>query len=509
MLQQHHKQYKGFRQPGIRLSEELLPQVTSHRSDIELPRLYAIHLFDKAHTVMLTERGLISTTHGTAILSALREMEQKGVEQVRLETGGGMHSGEQYLIRQLGEDVGGRIHLGRSSGDLGAVSTRLYLRDNLLKVLHSVNHFRKILVETARDHLDTIMPGYTHGQHAQPTTYGHYLLHCVATLERDYDRLWLAFEHSNASPAGAAILTGADFPLDRHRVAELLGFSEVQKNTIDAILSYDDLFEVAAALAIVHMNLARWADDIMLWSSAEFSYVDVPDRFCGTSSIMMQKKNVYVTQWVKGASVDTVGTLVTTLMADKAPTGLPILEHRYSRAGLTRAFDNLHRDLQLMADLMPALKLDKERLSRSAGEHWAQATDVAGMLVRERDLPWRTAHQIVGILVRLSTERNISPYDVTPALLDEASNLYCGEPLNLDPDLLQQALDPTLSVERRQLYGGPGLPEVEERLSEYIHALHEDVAQAERASEHVQRGLSTLEQAIDALLQSASSAGGS
>jgi argininosuccinate lyase len=506
VLQQIAEEYQGFRQPGIRLSEPLVPSIASHRSELLLARLYAIHLFDKAHITMLTEEGLISLEHGVANLRALREMEAQGVEKVRLEVGGGMHSGEQYLIRKLGEDVGGRIHLGRSSGDLGAVSTRIYIRDNLLATMEAVNRLRRVLIDLAQKHIETVMPGYTHGQHAQPTTLGHYLLSWVSALERDFDRLHLVFEHTNQSPAGAAIMTGADFALNRERVAEFLGFAGVERNTIDAILAYDSLFEAASALAILYMNLARWADDFMLWSTSEFGMIDVPDRYCGTSSIMMQKKNVYLTQWIKGAASDAVGGLMTTLMVDKAPTGLPIIEHQYSRDAVTRTFDNLKRDLGLLAEMLPDLQVNEALMLERAGAYWAQATDVAGMLVREYDLAWRTAHQIVGILVRLSYERGIPPKEVTPELLDEASVLYMGKPIGVTAEQLASALDPAACVERRTLYGGPAPSAVKARLPEYEEALSGDERVVSEAQAQVQRGLAKLEQAIDALIARAGGA---
>jgi argininosuccinate lyase len=503
MLKQNHKNYRGFREPGIRLMEPLHPEVVSHRSEKEKPRLYAIHLFDKAHTAMLTEEGLIPTEVGVSILRALREMEREGVEKVRLETGGGMHSGEKYLIQLLGEEVGGRIHLGRSSGDLGEVSTRIYTRDRLLEVLEAINDFRAVLIDIAKEHIDVVMPGYTHGQHAQPTTYGHQLLSWASVLERDAERFEAAFKRTNISPAGAAIMTGSDFPINRQRVATFLGFNGVEKNTIDAILSYDDLFEIAAILAILYMNLDRWSEDLMLWSSSELNFIDIPDRYCGTSSIMMQKKNVYLTQWVKGAAAEATGGLVTTLMADKAPTGLPILEHQYSRAAITRTFQNLLRDLRLLAEMMPEIKVNREGMLKSAGDHWAQAADVAGMLVREKGLPWRSAHQIVGILVRLSYERGLKPRQIRPELLDEASTIYMGEGLNLDEGKLLEALDPSLSVRRRTLYGGPAPVQVQERMPEYEQRLSEDRQDVMQMKKLVEDGLSELEISIDRIIGSA------
>ncbi|MBI3913532.1 MAG: hypothetical protein HY327_05015, partial [Chloroflexi bacterium] len=161
MRQQKQEEYRGFRTPGIRMTEELTPSLESHRSTKTQTRLYAFHLFDKAHAVMLTEEGLIPRLDGAAILKTLRQMESEGVTAARLRVEGGMHSGEQYLIRALGESVGGRIHLGRSSGDLGEVSTRLYIRDQMLQVMTKVLEFRRVLIDVAKQHLDTVMPGYT------------------------------------------------------------------------------------------------------------------------------------------------------------------------------------------------------------------------------------------------------------------------------------------------------------------------------------------------------------
>jgi argininosuccinate lyase len=193
---------------------------------------------------------------------------------------------------------------------------------------------------------------------------------------------------------------------------------------------------------------------------------------------------------------------MTTLMADKASTGLPILEHQYSRAAITRSLENALRDLTLLEEMMPDIIINKERMRRSAGAHWAQATDVAGMLVREKGLPWRTAHQIVGILVRISLERGLESSDVTPELLDESSVAYMGKPLNIEKAKLMESLDPVLSVQRRTLYGGPASTEVKDRIPEYEAALSEDRNFVTGAREQVQDGLSQLEAAIDQLIKS-------
>lgn len=501
MRKQVHTEYRGFREAGIRMMEPLAPSLESHKSEPLRPKLYTYHAFDKAHTVMLTEEGLIPRADGIAILKALREMEAEGVEDARIKGGGGMHSGEPYLIRKLTEEVGGRIHLGRSSGDLGEVGKRIFFRDKLLELIGSVTTFRETLIKSAEANIDTVMPGYTHAQHAQPTTWGHMLLAWVAVLERDTDRLLLNFSHANRSPAGAAILTGSDFALNRHRVADLLGFHAVEKNTFDAILSHDNLFEMLSALSILHMNLARWCDDLMLFNTSEFGMVEFPDRFCGTSSIMMQKKNAYAPQNIKGAAARTVGGLMTSFIVEKNPTSVPILDRVVTDQAIVDSFTALERDIGWMNEFMPVLQLKKDHMRERAGAFWCQATEVAGALVRDTGMNWRSAHQVVGILVRFAEERGIRPLDVTTTLLDEAAVEYMGEPAGLGAAALKTALDPVAAVHRRTLYGGPAPAEVKQRLSEYKSALANDQEKLHRASEQVKAGLMRLEEAIDALVK--------
>ncbi|MSQ72859.1 MAG: argininosuccinate lyase [Betaproteobacteria bacterium] len=501
MRKQDHTQYRGFREPGIRMMEPLAESLNSHRSEPVKPKLYAYHLFDKAHLVMLVEEALIPREDGVAMLRALREMEAEGVDEARLRGGGGMHSGEPYLIRKLTEEVGGRIHLGRSSGDLGEVGKRIYMRDNLINLIELVTGLRDTLIAVAEANLDTVMPGYTHAQHAQPTTWGHMILSWVSVLERDTDRLLLNLTHVNRSPAGAAILTGSDFPINRHRVGELLGFDGIEKNTYDAILSHDNLFETLSALSILHMNLARWCDDLMLYNTSEFGMVRFPDRFCGTSSIMMQKVNAYAPQFIKGAAARTVGGLMTAFIVEKDPSSVPILDRAYSDQAIMESFDALMRDIGWINEFMPVLTLDKDLMRERSGEFWCQATEVAGALVRDKGIPWRSAHQIVGILVRYAEERHIRPLDVTTQLLDEASIEYMGEPAGLSARSLQVALDPVAAVHRRTLYGGPAPDEVRQRLPEYKSALARDRAQCLAARQHVASGLARLEAAIDAMLK--------
>jgi argininosuccinate lyase len=502
MLQQPAKEYRGFRTAGIRLSEEMLPLLGTLYAGRTRPMQPILHAFDKAHAVMLVEEGLLAPAAGAAILRALREMEKQGVAEVRATVGGGLHSGEQYLIRQLGEEVGGRLHLARSSGDLSSVAINVLQREHLVRVLRGVNRLRRVLLDLVTRHTETIMPGYSFGQHAQPMTLGHLWLSWVATLARDFERLHGAFRRVNLSPAGAAIMVGSDFPVNRARTAELLGFDGVHENCADAILELtnDDSLEVPMAVAVLYHSLAKWADDLILWSTSEFHFLDVPDRFCNTSSIMMQKKNVIGPAEVKGAAAEALGCVVTSYHALKGPTGLPVQERYYALDALWRVADSCVRDLGWFCELLPALEIRADHMREQAWRHWATATDLAGALVRTRGLPWRTAHQIVGIVVRLAEERGIGPDGVTPALLDEAAQLYHGRPAGLDAAAIRAALDPGRFVADRTLRGGPAPAEAARQAALFAGALRADEETVAAIDTRLAEAARRLEEAVDAVI---------
>ena len=480
--------------------EPLLPNVTGHSSEVELPFLYAYHMFDKAHLTMLAEEDLIPRQDAVAMLKGLRDMEAKGVDEVRLNSGGGMHSAEYNFIQQMGEEVGGRIHLARSSGDLGAVARRIHQRDRLADLMVEINNLRSAVLEVAERNLDAVMPGYTHSQHAQPVTFGHQLMAWASILERHFQRAGEAYHRVNQSPAGAAIMTGSNFAIDRDRTAELMGFDGVIKNTFDAILTQDVVLDSFMAVASVNLSLSSWSSDINFWFTSEAGYIDIPDRFCGTSSIMMQKKNPYALEFTRGAVAESMGGLMTAFAVQKTATGEAIQDNRYMYDALFSSFDLAVRDLRWFTELIPAMQVNKARMREMAGSYWAQATDVAGALVKENGLPWRTAHQIVGILVRLSYERGLKPLDVTPEMVDEAAVEYRGESVGLSDRVLEKALDPEEFVNGRTLYGGPAPEECQRRLPEYHSQLISDRTEVGNKQKRLKDAADKLESAIDVLV---------
>jgi argininosuccinate lyase len=500
MKQQRSAEYRGYRTAGIRLSEDLAPELRRERQQTERATLYAYHMFDKAHIIMLTEEGIIPRQVGVAILRAFRELEAEGVEEVRARVGGGMHSGETFLIRKLGEEVGGWEHLGRSSGDLGATGQRIRERDRLLETLEAIHGTRAALLRLAAEHAETVMPGYFHWQHAQPITLAHYLVAMAEALGRDAARGQETYARVNRSPAGAVILTGTDFPLRRERTAELLGFDGVHVNTLDAIQDADHTLECLSLLAMTAAHLSRLGEDLSFWAGSELGYVDVADRYASGSSILMQMKTPTFTNQLKGAVSGVVGGMVTAYMSRKAPTGMGTLDRFFAENALEAAFEDTIRYLRLLPAALDSLTVNRELAREQAAAHFAAATDLAGALVRERGLPWRTAHQICGILFRYCAERKVTPDQLTPELLDEAAVEYFGRPVGLGQDSIRRALDPVRFVHDRMLTGGPAPGETRRQIDALGRALEHDQRWLEERRAALRQASENLERAIDALV---------
>ncbi len=502
MLQQRSSEYSGYRNAGIRLSEEMLPHLGKLYSGRTKSMLPSVHAFDLAHTVMLIEQGILKRETGIEILRSLRRLEEEGVTEARMRVGGGLHSGEHYVIRDLGEDIGGRFHLGRSSGDLSSVGINILQREKLLAVLRGINGLSRTLLETIPKHFESLLPGYSFGQHAQPMTFAHLWLSWVATLLRDFDRHHGAYQRVNTSPAGAAIMVGSNFPMNRERTAELLGFDTVHENGADAILELtaDDSLEVPMMIGILYHSMAKWADDLITWTMNEFNFVSLPDRYCGTSSIMMQKRNVIGPAEIKGGSAEALACIVSSYHALKGPTGLPITERYQALEMLWRTADNVVSHLAWLSEIIPELRINNEFLSKHVKRHWATATDLGSMLVTERDFPWRSAHQIVGILIRLCEERGFTPNDVTPALLDEASMAYFGKKLNVTQEMIDNALDPVAFIRNRTLQGGTEKKEAQRQTDLFVGMVKRNEKIVAGIEKRLADAEKKLRSAVDALI---------
>lgn len=507
MRKQRSEDYNGYREAGIRLTAPQPPALAKQRAEQAGPLIRAVHEFDKAHLVMLAEESLIPREAAVLMLSTLLEIEASGMEAARANAGGGIHSAEQLLIRRHGEEIGGWLPLGRSSADLGVLCTRLIQRDALMAMMDALNALRAVILVLAGQHLESVMPGYAYGRHAQPVTLGHQLAAWAAVFERDFERAAQAYRRINLSPGGAAVMAGTEFALNRRRLAELLGFDEPVRNTFDAVMSRDTVLDSFCVMTILNGNVARLASDILLFSTHEYALAEVPDEFSGTSSIMSQIKNPGVLRLMNGVSAASVGGLTTAAMVEKATTGENLVERSYELEALDRLHTETVRDLRVMRELLPRMRWDVERMAAQAGRHWAQGTDVAGALVREKGLPWRSAHQIVGILIRLCDERGLAPSEVTTELVDEAAVEYMAEPAGLSEQALSQALDPRHFVHAREaISGGPSPADVRRQIAELSAVLDRDQSVQRDSADRLRAAATLLRDGIAALVAPSDSA---
>jgi len=443
-----------YRKPGMRLKADMSPLMHRYfHASTPGKGWKGCHLFDKAHTVMLAERGIIPRPAGVAILRALRGMEAEGAREVRERLGNHVHCGEAFVSETEGPDISGWIHCGRSSGDLSAVSVRVDARDGALQVMGMLLDLRRQFVDTAQRHVDTVMPGYTQLQHAEPMTLGFYLMSCVHQFERDFARCEAAFRRINVSPAGCAILTGTNFPIDRERTRQLMGFDGLFQNARDAIWSTDHITELLGAYMAIAAALGRLADDLTIWHSSEFKMIDLPDAYCGTSSIMPQKKNPYGTQTVRGLCGEVIGHAMaymsqTTHQSDSCEmlTMAPSAMYGAEEKCLVM--------IEIMRDLVGGMEVDAGLMRKRAGMFWSQAASLANEIVLARGIPFRHAHQIVAILVRRAIEAGAAPGDVDSRFLDEAATEFNGQPLRLDDAAIRKAMDPASIVQSKALAGG-------------------------------------------------------
>jgi len=444
---------------------------------------YAYHVFDKTHVVMLTEQGIIPEEDGVAILKAFRRMEEEGVVDARQRVGGEDHSGEAYLITELGWEVGGRIHVGRSTGDLGYVSKRMTARDYLLDIMDATLRTREAMVNLAEKHIESVMPGYSVTyQHAQPVTFGYYLMAFAKQLERNFEKLEAAYAVQNISPAGSAIGMGTDFPgFDRHRQMELMGFDALFENCYDAGHNKDHA-DVFGVLLCINESLSELANDLAMFSTYEFRYVWPADRYCSTSSIMPQKHNASGLIYLMGMGDKTKGHIV--------------------QNSVNRALIDTLNSLNMWPGMLSTLTVYTDRMKKRAGEFWAQAVDIAAQIVREKGLPWRTAHQITATLVRLSIEEGRTPQEVTPELIDRCAMMVpeWAKPLGLSQEAIDRAVDPRAMVERRDLIGGVAPVRVREQIAGSRELLERNTDSLQEKRGSLAEAARKLEEAIDAIV---------
>lgn len=370
-------------------------------------RLYSQDILGSiAHARMLTKIGVLSTEECNAIVQGLKTIAQDidngrfswsvSLEDVHMNI-------EAALIERIGL-VGKKLHTGRSRNDQIATDIRLYLRDAIDAIGAQLRHLQGALLELAEREAATIMPGFTHLQTAQPVTFGHHLMAWFEMLARDAERLTDCRRRVNVLPLGAAALAGTTFPIDRTYTAELLGFDTLAENSLDAVSDRDFAIEFTAAGALLMTHLSRFSEELVLWSSAQFDFIALPDRFCTGSSIMPQKKNPDVPELVRGKTGRVNGHLISLLTLMKGQPLAYNKDNQEDKEPLFDTIDTLLGCLRAFTDMIPAIKANPGKMREAATKGYATATDLADYLVR-KGVSFRDAHEIVGKAVALAIEQ--------------------------------------------------------------------------------------------------------
>ncbi|MBY0610614.1 MAG: argininosuccinate lyase [Beijerinckiaceae bacterium] len=424
----------------------------------------------KAHVAMLARQGILTTADAAAITDGLTQIEgeiasgsftfSRALEDI--------HFNIESRLTEIVGPTGGRLHTARSRNDQVAVDFRLYVRDTIDELDAQLADLQRALAETALAHADTIMPGFTHLQSAQPVTLGHHLMAYVEMHGRDRSRLMDARRRLNESPLGAAALAGTSFPIDRHMTAAALDFDRPMANSLDCVSDRDFALETLSAASICAIHLSRFAEEIVLWTTPQFAFVSLSDAFTSGSSIMPQKRNPDAAELVRGKAGRIVGALNALLMTMK---GLPLAYGKDMQEDKEPTFDalsSLSLCIAAMTGMVRDMKPDDARMKQWAGAGYSTATDLADWLVRTLDMPFREAHHVTARLVGVAAAKGL---DLDRLGLDE---MQAVEP-RITQDVFA-VLGVENSVASRMSYGGTAPEQVRRQARRWIEALDGEAA---------------------------------
>jgi argininosuccinate lyase len=441
-----------------------------------------------AHGLMLERQGVVGREAIAACLRVVLDMAAQGPESVPVDyRQEDLYSYvEKRVVQTLGPDIGGRLHTGRSRNDLNTTTWRMALRTQLLDTQRALLGLRGTLLRLAEAHADVVMPGYTHTQHAQPVTFGYWLLSAADVLARDQARLAGALRHADLCTLGAGALTTTAFPLDRNFTAELLGFAAPLEIAYDAVSSRDDGLEAASALAVLATFLSRLATDLMAWGTWEYGFLELADRHSNASSIMPQKKNPAALEHIRAASAMVQGALAAALGCTRN-TGFADMNDAVTAVNepVLDAATRTRRILALLEEVLANLTLRPERMARAAAEGFGTATELADVIVREKGLSFRMAHNVVALVVREALEAGRSADAISSADLDRVAERLFGRPLGIPEPAVAQALDPAANIRARTVLGGPAPAEMARLLEVRRAALTRDTETVEGIARRV------------------------
>ncbi|MFQ5812663.1 MAG: argininosuccinate lyase [Anaerolineae bacterium] len=461
-----------------RLAEGPAPELikSANRWEVDLaPILWpGLHLADLAHTIMLMEVGVIPPAAGQRLLGLLLELQALPLIRFPLDPArGDVFKNREHWLAERDREAAGWLSAGRARREATTVAYHLAVRSRLLALVAATIECVRALLVQAEAHVTSVMPDYTYLQPAQPTTLAHYLLGFAYPGLRDLGRLQAAFQRINQSPAGGGSTNGSRLPLDRERLAELLGFDGIVHHPRDAMWQADSPIEVTAAVVALLVNLDRLAEDLQIWCTREFAMVALADQHARTSLIMPQKKNPYALAFVRGVTGELIGRMVSMAAVGKTPSG-QVDNRIFAYHEVPRALDLATDAVQLMAGILRGLQVNESLMARRAGEGYTQATDLAEVIMQQAGVDYRTAHTVVGRAVRLALAEG-AERPLTAALLGAASREVIGRPLGFSEAEVQAVLEPAAIVAARQGVGGAA--------QEPVQAMLREVRQAVEAAE--------------------------
>lgn len=420
-----------------------------------------------AHVTMLAEQGIVTHEESQKIIKGLEEIKEdmdQGKIEFNIEDEDIHMTVEKELIKRIG-DVGKKLHTARSRNDQVAVDTRMYLKDEIRQIYGLLKGLGFAIVEKAEENLDRIMPGFTHLQHAQPVTIGFHFMAYFQQIKRDMERLLDCYKRVDYCPLGACALAGTTLPINRQRTAELLGFSHICDNAMDAVSDRDYIVEFISFAALCMTHLSRFAEEFILWNSQEFGFITIDDAFCTGSSIMPQKKNPDIPELVRGKTGRVYGHLMSTLTMLK---GQPLAFNKDMQEDKEALFDTvktLKSSIEIFTALIKNISFNYDKIESQMEKGFLNATDLAEYLV-STGFPFRTAHELVGKMVKYCEEHNLKLEDLKEEDLIKIDSRLAG--LTLPP------LDPMSCVERRISLGGTAPAEVKRQIEKASKFLGQD-----------------------------------
>lgn len=406
-----------------------------------------------AHVTMLGKTGIIESVEADTIKAGLEELlkEYEAGQLVFDISNEDIHMNMESLLTEKIGSVAGKLHTARSRNDQVATDMHLYLKDKLLEVVEKLANLRQVLVDLAEENVYTIMPGYTHLQHAQPISFGHHLMAYYNMFTRDSERFEFNMKHADLSPLGAAALAGTTFPIDRQLTSDMMGFAKPYSNSLDAVSDRDFILEFLSNASILMMHMSRICEEIINWCSNEFQFVTLSDTFSTGSSIMPQKKNPDMAELIRGKSGRVYGNLIGLLTVMKS---LPLAYNKdlqEDKEGMFDTAETITVAIDILAGMLKTMTVNQEHMAESTEKDFSNATELADYLA-SKGLPFREAHEVVGKLVLECTKAGYYLQDVPFSRYQEISDL-------IEEDIYL-ALQSKTAVERRDSLGGTGFKQV-------------------------------------------------